>query len=118
MNALVAHPWPGNVRELRNVLERGAVVARGPVIELADLGLELPGPTRGDAPRPGVATAPDQSLDEVERRHIIAVLAHTGFNVSQSARVLGVDRVTLYSKMRRYGLKRDGDDEPTTAPPR
>jgi DNA-binding NtrC family response regulator len=110
MSALMAHPWPGNVRELRNVLERGAVVARGPVIELADLGLSTPSGAAAEAQRPP-ATSPTDSLDEVERRHIAAVLAHTGFNVSQSARVLGVDRVTLYNKMRKYGLKRDGDDE-------
>ncbi len=46
------------------------------------------------------------SLEEVEKRHIAAVLAHSGGNVSQSARVLGIDRVTLYNKMRRYGLRR------------
>jgi two-component system, NtrC family, response regulator AtoC len=113
MNALVAQPWPGNVRELRNVLERGAVVSRGPIIELVDLGLSPQSGLAPEAPRPGTATSPDQSLDEVERRHIAAVLAHTGFNVSQSARVLGVDRVTLYNKMRKYGMRRDSDDEPS-----
>jgi two-component system response regulator AtoC len=112
MDALMASPWPGNVRELRNVLERGAVVARGPIIELGDLGLGVPPGPATERARPGAATSPTDSLDEVERRHIAAVLAHTGFNVSQSARVLGVDRVTLYNKMRKYGLKRDGDDEP------
>jgi DNA-binding NtrC family response regulator len=116
MNALAVHPWPGNVRELRNVLERGAVVARGPVIGLLDLGLEAAAPG-GTAPRGEAPSSPDASLDEVERRHIAAVLAHTGFNVSQSARVLGVDRVTLYNKMRKYGLKRDGDDEPPRPAP-
>ena len=111
MTALMAHPWPGNVRELRNVLERGAVVARGPIVELADLGL-APWAGAGPGPAaPAVAAAPTESLDEVERRHVAAVLAHTGFNVSQSARVLGIDRVTLYSKMRKWGLKRDGEDE-------
>ena len=117
MVALSTHPWPGNVRELRNVLERGAVVARGPVIELSDLGLDQPA-TSGELPHPAVVSSPDESLDAVERRHIAAVLAHTGFNVSQSARVLGVDRVTLYNKMRKYGLKRDADDEPSPPPVR
>jgi DNA-binding NtrC family response regulator len=112
MNALMVHPWPGNVRELRNVLERGAVVARGPIIELADLGLSIHVEPGAPAPQPVTVTSPTESLDEVDRRHIATVLAHTGFNVSQSARVLGVDRVTLYSRMRKYGLKRDGDDEP------
>jgi DNA-binding NtrC family response regulator len=104
MSALVDHDWPGNVRELRNVLERGAVVAAGPVIQLADLGL----PPKADAPpRPGTLA----SLEEVEKRHVAAVLAHTGGNVSQSARILGIDRVTLYNKMRKYGIRRDGEDE-------
>jgi two-component system, NtrC family, response regulator AtoC len=105
MTAMLAHDWPGNVRELRNVLERGAVVAQGTIIKLSDLGL----PARGEAPpRPGTLA----SLEEVERRHVAAVLAHTGGNVSQSARILGIDRVTLYNKMRKWGLRRDGEEAP------
>jgi DNA-binding NtrC family response regulator len=105
MSALMAHDWPGNVRELRNVLERGAVVATGAVIQLVDLGL----PTKAEAlPRAGTLA----SLEEVEKRHVAAVLAHTGGNVSQSARILGIDRVTLYNKMRKYGIRRDGEDDP------
>jgi two-component system, NtrC family, response regulator AtoC len=108
MAALMGHDWPGNVRELRNVLERGAVVAAGPVIQLADLGL----PSRAEAPpRPGALA----SLEEVEKRHVAAVLSHVGGNVSQSARILGIDRVTLYNKMRKYGIRRDG--EPAETPP-
>ena len=105
MTALMAHDWPGNVRELRNVLERGAVVSTGTVIQLTDLGL----PSKAEAaPRPGTLA----SLDEVEKRHVAAVLGHTGGNVSQSARILGIDRVTLYNKMRKYGIRRDGEDDP------
>ncbi|HET8733648.1 MAG TPA: sigma-54 dependent transcriptional regulator, partial [Anaeromyxobacteraceae bacterium] len=105
MTALMEHDWPGNVREIRNILERGAVVASGPVIQLTDLGL----PQRSEAPpRPGTLA----SLEEVERRHVSAVLAHTGGNVSQSARILGIDRVTLYNKMKKWGLRRDGEEEP------
>jgi DNA-binding NtrC family response regulator len=104
MNAIVAHDWPGNVRELRNVLERGAVVASGAVIQLADLGL----PSKADAPPRAGALA---SLEEVEKRHIAAVLSHAGGNVSQSARILGIDRVTLYNKMRKYGIRRDGEHD-------
>jgi len=104
MSSIMAHDWPGNVRELRNILERGAVVATGPVIQLSDLGL----PSKAEAPpKPGTLA----SLEEVERRHVAAVLAHTGGNVSQSARILGIDRVTLYNKMRKWGLRRDGEDE-------
>jgi two-component system, NtrC family, response regulator AtoC len=104
MNAIIAHDWPGNVRELRNVLERGAVVVSGPVIQLADLGL----PSKAEAlPRPGALA----SLEEVEKRHVATVLAHARGNVSQSARILGIDRVTLYNKMRKYAIRRDGEAE-------
>jgi two-component system, NtrC family, response regulator AtoC len=105
MAALLSHDWRGNVRELRNVLERGAVVASGPVIGLSDLGMATHG--GGTA-----AAAPElASLEDVERRHVAAVLGHTGGNVSQSARILGIDRVTLYNKMRRWNLRRDGEEE-------
>jgi DNA-binding NtrC family response regulator len=110
MGALLAHDWPGNVRELRNVLERGAVVAAGPVIQLADLGL----PSRAEAPpKPGALA----SLEEVEKLHVAAVLSHTGGNVSQAARILGIDRVTLYNKMRKYGIRRDGERDEAPAEP-
>ena len=110
MEALLAQPWRGNVRELRNVLERGAVVARTPVIQLEDLGLPPAGAAPGPA-APGEKGGPLPSLDEVEKKHIAAVLGSTGGNVSASARVLGIDRVTLYNKMRKYALRRDGEPE-------
>jgi DNA-binding NtrC family response regulator len=106
MEALLAQPWRGNVRELRNVLERGAVVAHTPVIQLQDLGL----PPKGAGPEPVAGGAPP-SLDEVEKKHIATVLAYNGGNVSASARTLGIDRVTLYNKMRKYNLKRDGEPD-------
>ncbi len=106
MGALVSHDWPGNVRELRNVLERGAVVTTGSIIQLADLGLTRPGSAPAGSREPG-------TLEEMERRHIADVLAHTGGNVSQAARVLGIDRVTLYNKMRKYELRRPGEEPPS-----
>jgi DNA-binding NtrC family response regulator len=105
MSALVSHPWPGNVRELRNVLERGAVVAQGNVIQLADLGLVPP-----DAGR-SVPIGDPLSLDEVEKRHVAGVLNWAGGNVTQAARILGIDRMTLYNKIKRYGLRRTPDQE-------
>jgi DNA-binding NtrC family response regulator len=105
MAALLAHDWPGNVRELRNVLERGAVVATGPLIQLADLGLAGPA-----APAGAVATSPG-TLEDVERRHIGEVLLAAHGNVTHAARTLGIDRVTLYKKIRKYRLKRTEDEE-------
>ncbi len=109
MAALVAHPWPGNVRELRNVLERGAVVATGPVIQLSDLGLP---PPPADV-RPAASRGEPQSLEDVEKQHISEVLLWSRGNVTQAARILGIDRMTLYNKIKRYGLRRS--EEPETA---
>ncbi|HET6922680.1 MAG TPA: sigma-54 dependent transcriptional regulator [Anaeromyxobacteraceae bacterium] len=105
MAALLAHAWPGNVRELRNVLERGAVVAQGDVVKPPDLGL----PAREPGPEPAATSAPS-TLEDVERRHIAEVLGYASGNISQAARLLGIDRVTLYNKMRKYQLKRDGEE--------
>ena len=97
MDLLVAYDWPGNVRELRNVLERGAVLVQGPIIEPGDLGLPLPevGETEEGA----------ESLREMERRHILKVLNEHGWNITRSAQALGIDRVTLYHKIKKYDLK-------------
>jgi DNA-binding NtrC family response regulator len=105
MTALVAHAWPGNVRELRNVLERGAVVAKGNIIQLADLGLPAPDPARAAPP-----SGDPLPLEEVEKRHVSDVLSWAGGNVTHAARVLGIDRMTLYNKMKRWGLQRPEQD--------
>jgi DNA-binding NtrC family response regulator len=103
LNLLMKHDWPGNVRELRNVLERAVVVAKSPHLQADDLGLVPAGP------RPDVIDT-SLSLEEVERRHVAAVLLNVGGNVTHAARVLAIDRVTLYSKIKKYGLKRHEDD--------
>jgi transcriptional regulator with PAS, ATPase and Fis domain len=100
---LMRHDWPGNVRELRNVLERGMVVAKGSVVQPDDLGLM----SSGFRAEPFDTSL---TLDEVERRHITAVLQHAGGNVTQAARTLAIDRVTLYNKIKKYGLRRGDDD--------
>jgi two-component system response regulator AtoC len=99
---LMAHDWPGNVRELRNILERGAVMARGPIItpmelELASLALPA-GATATDSP---------DSLRDVERKHIVAMLKQQNWNITRSAKALGIDRVTLYNKIKRYQIRED-----------
>jgi len=94
MELLVSHNWPGNVRELENIVERAVVVGREPLIRAADLAIN----------RPSEGTE-DLSLEAVERRHIIRVLEDFAWNQTQAAKALGIDRVTLYHKIRRYGLK-------------
>jgi transcriptional regulator of acetoin/glycerol metabolism len=77
------------------------VVASGHVVQASDLG--LPTPTAGATP-----AGPLESLDEVEHRHIATVLHASGGNISRAARTLGIDRVTLYHKMKKYSMRRDG----------
>jgi DNA-binding NtrC family response regulator len=107
MRLLMSHSWPGNVRELRNILERGIVVATTPVVQAGDLGLMPSAPVLSGREGPA-------SLEEVERRHICGVLHETAGNISLAARILGIDRATLYNKMKRYQIRRDG--EPDDAP--
>jgi DNA-binding NtrC family response regulator len=97
MHALKAYDWPGNVRELENAIERAMVVTRGETIEREHLPLQaLAGPRNGG-----------QRLEDVERRHIEEVLKETSWNISRSAAILDIDRVTLYHKIEKYGLKRE-----------
>ena len=96
MLALKAYDWPGNVRELQNVIERALVVAPGQMIEREHLILhkDLGSPSAG------------KRLEDVERQHIENILRETGWNISRSATILDIDRVTLYHKIERYSLRR------------
>ena len=96
LRVLLAHPWPGNVRELDHVLERAVLMARGHVLEAADLGLR--------APAQGPAVLEQMTLDEVERVLIQKALARHGGNVSDAAKTLGLSRSALYRRLERHGL--------------
>jgi DNA-binding NtrC family response regulator len=100
LEALEAYPWPGNVRELQNAIERAVVVGSGPLVEPTDLPLRVTSASGG----PGGG-----SLAEAEREHIQSVLDRQGWNITRSAHVLDVDRATLYSKIRKYELKKPAD---------
>jgi DNA-binding NtrC family response regulator len=95
MMLLTRHAWPGNVRELRNLMERLTVLSSGSEITAADVALHL-----GTAAPDGETGLP--SLGEIERRHIIKVLQHTGGNRARAAKILGIDPKTLYNKLKSY----------------
>ena len=104
--ALTRHSWPGNVRELRNTIERSTLLAAGTHIETADLALEPPAPdvlTPQPPPHDSIPLG-DRSLKSVEEALIKKVLEEARGNRSRAARVLGVNRTTLYNKLRAYGL--------------
>jgi DNA-binding NtrC family response regulator len=97
MLALRQHDWPGNVRELENAIERAMVVTQGDMIDKDHLPLQIP-----------LALVKEgKTLEDVEHRHIEQVLRENSWNVSRSAAVLDIDRVTLYHKIEKYGLKRE-----------
>jgi DNA-binding NtrC family response regulator len=106
MQLLLAHEWPGNVRELANAVERAVAVGRTDEVQPADLPI---GALGGE---PATGEAGGRTLVDVERRHIETTLQEHDWNVSRSAAALGIDRVTLYKKMKRFGLKRPGDPDP------
>ena len=93
--AMTEYPWPGNVRELQNAIERAVVLCKGDQIEASHF------PFGGPAP-----AAASLTLASAEEAHIRKVLAATSYNVAQAARALEIDRVTLYNKMRKYGIDR------------
>jgi len=99
LKILEGHDWPGNVRELANAIERAMVVGKPPLIRAEDLPVPQ---ARRAAPPAG------DTLAEIEQQHVVAILQRTGWNISRTAEILGVDRVTVYNKIKRYGLQRDG----------
>jgi NtrC-family two-component system response regulator AlgB len=96
--ALAHYAWPGNVRELRNAIERGVILAAGPLIGLADLPVQL-----GGVFRPGVEVGARVTLDQLEAEHLRRIIASTS-TLDEAAAVLGIDPSTLFRKRRRYGL--------------
>lgn len=96
MERLKTYDWPGNVRELRNAVERAIVVAKASTITVDDLPI----------PSPSGAVAQDQSLEAVESAHIRNILEQMEWNITRSAEMLGIDRATLYHKIKKYGLRK------------
>jgi DNA-binding NtrC family response regulator len=106
---LIRHTWAGNVRELKNAMERAAILVRGDIINAADLGFI-------DETRPvadELGAWPDEDLPSavarLEEMLIRRALARTAGNRAEAARVLGIHRQLLYTKMKRYGLEASED---------
>ena len=103
---LLDYAWPGNVRELQNAIEYAVVLSRRELIGVKELPDEVQLPTvlqqteRGSPRRAGV-----QSLDDVERDTILQALAECHGNKKKAAELLGIQRPTLYNKMKRYAIE-------------
>jgi DNA-binding NtrC family response regulator len=91
--------WPGNVRELAHVIERAILVAKGPAITVDD----LPEPMReASALAPEFVVPPNRTLEQIEKMAIVQALERARGNKLEAAKMLGVYRPTLYSKMKKY----------------
>jgi len=95
--ALLAYSWPGNVRELENGMRAAVAMSTSKTLEASDLPLRV-----REAHKARGSDTARVDLDALERTHIERVLRETGGNRSEAARQLGIDRVTLYRKMKRY----------------
>ncbi|GAB4342536.1 MAG: sigma-54 dependent transcriptional regulator [Calditrichia bacterium] len=94
---LLSYSWPGNVRELENAIERAMVVGKKPQLSEEDLPLYL-------EQRPNRFNG-RLTLADIEKDHIERVLAETEGNITRAASLLGIDRVTLYNKLKKYGIR-------------
>ena len=105
MAVLMSHAWPGNVRELENVIERAVTLGHGPAVLSTDLPTHLAG---GANPLERALTR-EATLEDLERDYIAMILQRTKGHQIRAATILGIDRRTLYRKIRRYGLRLNGD---------
>ena len=96
MEMLNRYSWPGNVRELENVVERAVILCDAPQIGIEDLAINALPPLKELSANP--------SLEEIEKDYILRVLKEANGNQSKASQILGIDRKTLYLKLKKYGI--------------
>ncbi len=110
MQLLKRYSWPGNVRELKNVIERMVIMGGDPIT--AD---DVPELIKGDSASVDLPRFDGMTLrdvrDEVERKYIRSKLIECGWNITQAAQTLGIERTNLHKKMKQLGIRREGHDE-------
>ena len=97
LDEMMLYEWPGNVRELENAIERAVVVTKNKHIMPPDLPIFH---------SEQAALSSDNSLKEIEKAHITNILSENGWNIARCAKILGIDRSTLYNKIKRYQIGR------------
>ncbi|MGA9119166.1 MAG: sigma 54-interacting transcriptional regulator, partial [Bacteroidota bacterium] len=102
---LLDHSWPGNVRELQNAIERAIITCRSRVLVPDDFSF-LRQPSGNGVHTQEFSIPSDMSLDDLERQAIVATLQRTQGNIKEAAAVLGIDRSTLYDRLKKYGIRR------------
>ena len=114
LDSLNRYRWPGNVRELENAIERAVSLSHGPLLTPDDLPTAIrqaPSPAEHKSDVPDTAESVYLTLEEVEKRHLVRVLRETKGNKVKAAKILGIDRRTLYRMAERFGLDLEPDAE-------
>ncbi len=111
LETLVRYDWPGNVRELENVIHRAVVLARGPVLQLQDIPLDVALPETGARLAEDTGMPLREACEQFERQYVLRVLERVRWNVSRAARLLGVHRNTVLAKLAAWGIQRPGQPE-------
>ena len=104
LDFLMKHDWPGNIRELENVIERLVILCKDKIIRPEYLPQNIKKEPKGELS----IFIPDKPLEEIEKQYIYEVLKENNWNKSKSARILGIERMTLYKKINKYNLKKPG----------
>jgi transcriptional regulator of acetoin/glycerol metabolism len=107
---LERHDWPGNIRELKNVLAYAYAIGDGPTLQASDLPPELFEQDSAQAAPVWVTNDHDEAPQPAEKRRIQEVLERAGGSRERAAKILGLSRVTLWRRMKQYGIA-SGDEE-------
>jgi transcriptional regulator with GAF, ATPase, and Fis domain len=108
LEKMKAYPWPGNVRELENAIERAIILSPDGVVRTEALQLRTlakAAPTSSAAPLPASSGSLGDELDDLERRRLAACIEKHGGRKSDIARELGINRSTLYYRLRKFGFE-------------
>jgi DNA-binding NtrC family response regulator len=107
LDAMLHHAWPGNVRELQHAVERGVFMGRSPRIEITDLPPAVAAGGNGipaASPNVSATSGLKNAMAQPERQLIIDALSRHGWRRDAAARSLGINRTTLYKKLKRLGM--------------
>jgi len=110
LEVLTRYDWPGNVRELENVIHRAVVLAGGPVVMLRDVPLEVAMPETGSRLTDDTGLPLREACEQFERQYVLRVLERVQWNVSRAARLLGVHRNTVLTKLSAWNIHRPGSE--------
>jgi DNA-binding NtrC family response regulator len=107
LDLLMKYDWPGNIRELENLIERLVILCKDKIIRPENLPQNIKKEPKGELS----ILIPNKQLEEVEKQYIYEVLKEYNWNKSKSAKILGIERMTLYKKIKKYNLKKEGLDK-------